>query len=126
MTATSMTACTAKNCLLRAKSEGDRVCTVIHYPVTYMQRLTLGAHWRQTLPDGDLVRIVEVGSGSGGTSAPVMAALADVGPRVDFVYTDLSPQLVAYGRRTYGRQHAFARFLVLDVEADVVQQVRLI
>jgi len=69
------------------------------------------------------VRIVEIGSGSGGTSAVVMAALADLDARVDFVYTDLSPQLVAYGRRTYGRQYGFAHFATLDVEADVVEQV---
>jgi len=83
--------------------------------------------WRawpwQGLPHGERMRIVEIGSGSGGTSAVVLAALADVGARVDFVYTDLSPQLVAHGRRMYGRRYGFARFATLDVEADVALQV---
>lgn len=77
----------------------------------------------QTLPKGERVRVVEIGSGSGGTSAVVMAALADHGDRVSFAYTDLSPQLVAYGRRTYGSRFAFARFHVLDIERDLAPQV---
>ena len=77
----------------------------------------------QVLPAHEKVRILEVGSGSGGTSAVVMAAVADLGKRVEFVYTDLSPQLVAYGRRTYGPRYPFAVFKLLDVERDTEQQV---
>ena len=77
----------------------------------------------QVLPAGEKVRIVEVGSGSGGTSVVVMAALADLGQRIEFVYTDISPQLVAYGRKTYGRQYPFAIFRLLDVERDIEPQV---
>lgn len=68
------------------------------------------------------MRIVEVGSGSGGTSAVVMAALAALGARLDFVYTDLSPQLVAFGRKSFGAQYGFARFKTLDIEADIASQ----
>lgn len=77
----------------------------------------------QALPEGKKVRIIEIGSGSGGTSEVVMAALAALENRVDFVYTDLSPQLVAYGRKTYGATYGFARFHVLDIERDPVPQV---
>ena len=66
---------------------------------------------------------MEVGSGSGGTSVVVMDALAQYAERVELTYTDISPQLVAYGRRTYGQQYPFVRFHVLDVEKDVVPQV---
>ncbi len=69
------------------------------------------------------MRIVEVGSGSGGTSVVVMAALAGMGEHVEFVYTDISPQLIAYGRKTYGAQFPFAVFRLLDVEKDTVPQV---
>ena len=77
----------------------------------------------QVLPAHERVRIVEVGSGSGGTSAVVMAALAHLEARVEFVYTDISPQLVAYGRKTYGPRYPFVRFRALDVERDVAPQV---
>lgn len=77
----------------------------------------------QVLSPHEKVRIVEVGSGSGGTSVVVMAALEDLGERIEFVYTDISPQLVAYGRKTYGPRHSFAVFKLLDVEKDTEQQV---
>jgi methylase of polypeptide subunit release factors len=67
---------------------------------------------------------MEIGSGSGGTSVVVMEALADVGERVEFVYTDISPQLVAYGRKTYGPAYPFATFRLLDIEKDTEAQVR--
>ena len=69
---------------------------------------------------------MEIGSGSGGTSVVVMEALAEYAERVELTYTDISPQLVAYGRRTYGKQYAFVRFHLLDVEKDAVPQVRLL
>ena len=79
----------------------------------------------QGLPASEKIRIVEVGSGFGGTSAPVMQALAEFADRVVFVYTDISPQLVAYGHRTYGPSYPFAQFRLLDVEESVDSQVRL-
>ena len=75
------------------------------------------------MPAGQKVRIVEVGSGSGGTSVVVMEALADLHEHVEFVFTDISPQLVAYGRKTYGPRYPFAVFRLLDVEKDTVPQV---
>ncbi len=77
----------------------------------------------QALPANEKVRLVEIGSGSGGTSVVVMEALAEYAERVELTYTDISPQLVAYGRRTYGKQYPFVRFHLLDVEKDVVPQV---
>ena len=69
------------------------------------------------LAAGQKVRIVEIGSGSSGTSAVVLAALAaadggKLAESVDFLYTDISAQLVGYGRRTYGPDFPFARFKV--------------
>ena len=49
----------------------------------------------------------------------VMDALAPFTDSVDFLYTDISPALVGYGRRTYGGAYPFARFQLLDVEQDV-------
>lgn len=136
-----------------------------------------------SLEPGDKIRILEIGSGSGGTSAVVMdaltaaattadaaaaaaagsaaasspvtaggngsgggngtaapapmtvsaaatdsdgsaAALQGLLERLEFVYTDISPQLVAYGRKTYGPQHPYAKFRVLDVERDIEAQAR--
>ena len=77
-----------------------------------MSRLTI----LEYLPQ---VRIAEIGSGSGGTSAVVFAAIQQYAPHVDFLYTDISAQLVGYGRKTYGPAYPFARFQLLDVEKSV-------
>jgi len=84
-------------------------------------------------PPDQPFRVLEIGSGSGGTSDPVLKALdplvkgegsgQQAQPRtVEFTYTDLSPALAAYGRRTYGPSHPFATFRTLDVEGDLVTQ----
>ena len=78
---------------------------------------------QQGAPGGRKVRVVEVGSGSGATSVVVMEALAHLSDRLEFVYTDLSPQLVAHGRRTYSARYRFASFQLLDVEKDTEEQV---
>ena len=76
-----------------------------------------------TLPVGRAqIRIVEIGSGSGGTSVVVMAALAPYADSVEFLYTDISPALVGYGHKTYGDTYPFARFQLLDVDRDVESQ----
>ncbi len=68
--------------------------------------------------------MLEVGSGSGGTSIIAMNALAHLGGNVEYVYTDISPQLVSYGRKTYGPKYPFATFQLLDVEKDAEEQAR--
>ena len=107
---------------------------------------------------------MEIGSGSGGTSLPVMEALAtsllpflslvffnltdvfddlyemycsmsqlctlaevisstgNLAAQVELVYTDISRQLVGYGRKTYGPRFPFAAFKFLDVEQPLEQQ----
>ena len=52
----------------------------------------------------------------------VLAAIQQYAPHVDFLYTDISPQLVGYGRKTYGLVYPFARFQLLDVDRDVESQ----
>ena len=51
-----------------------------------------------------------------------MAALAPFADAVEFLYTDISPALVGYGRKTYGKTYPFAHFQLLDVDCDVESQ----
>lgn len=76
------------------------------------------------LPERRKLRIIEVGSGSGGTSVVVMAVLADLAERVEMTYTDLSPQLIAYGQKTYAKQYPFVGFKQLDIEKSIEDQVK--
>lgn len=76
---------------------------------------------RATASDGR-VRILEVGSGTGGTSTAVLAALDAYAESVDYVFTDVSRAFVSKGRGRFGAQHPFARFELLDIEGDLRSQ----
>ncbi|MGW5536677.1 SDR family NAD(P)-dependent oxidoreductase [Streptomyces sp. NPDC004009] len=71
---------------------------------------------------GRPVRILEVGAGTGGTSAAVLAALAPYAASVEYVFTDVSPAFVRKARARFGAAHPFARFEVLDIEAGAEEQ----
>ena len=64
------------------------------------------------------------GTADGSRGGSQITSLRGLLERLEFVYIDISPQLVAYGRKTYGPHHPYAKFRVLDVERDVEAQVR--
>ncbi|MFI5685501.1 SDR family NAD(P)-dependent oxidoreductase [Streptomyces sp. NPDC051636] len=68
------------------------------------------------------VRILEVGAGTGGTTATVLAALAPYGDGVEYVFTDVSPAFVRKARHRFGDPYPFTRFETLDIEADPAGQ----
>ncbi|MFI9040629.1 SDR family NAD(P)-dependent oxidoreductase [Streptomyces sp. NPDC053726] len=68
------------------------------------------------------VRILEIGAGTGGTTAAVLAALALHGDGIEYVFTDVSPAFVRKARNRFGAQYPFTRFEVLDIEADPTGQ----
>ncbi len=64
------------------------------------------------------LRILEIGAGTGGTSARLLQALRAQAGKLQYVYTDVSRGFTEHGRRTYGPTYPFAEFKVLDIEAD--------
>jgi polyketide synthase PksN len=68
------------------------------------------------------VRVLELGAGTGGTSALVLERLATLGDRVEYVYTDVSPAFVQHGRKAFAEYTPFVRFALLDLERDVTAQ----
>ncbi|NKB75727.1 MAG: SDR family NAD(P)-dependent oxidoreductase, partial [Gammaproteobacteria bacterium] len=78
-------------------------------------------HIRQKIADTvtpTTLNILEIGAGTGGTSALLLKALKQhgFGEHISYLYTDISSGFVQYGRRTYGVDHPFARFEMLDIE----------
>ncbi len=67
---------------------------------------------------GATVRVLEIGAGTGGTSASVLAALAASGAAVEYTYTDVSRAFALHGQRTFGARYPFVRFDVLDLGRD--------
>ncbi|SHN35289.1 type I polyketide synthase [Rhizobacter sp. OV335] len=72
------------------------------------------------LPAGQKLRILEVGGGTGGSTAWVAPMLpAD---RCDYLFTDIGPLMVARARERFGL-HPFMRFQPLDLEQPLATQL---
>ncbi len=65
-------------------------------------------------PDRPL-RILEIGAGTGGTTAHVLPRLVD--GAVSYTFTDIGPSFVARARQRFGA-HRFMQFQVFDLEQD--------
>src|SRR5690606_17571868 len=67
--------------------------------------------------EGRPLAILEVGAGTGGTSAAVLSALEALQQPVRYVYTDVGAGFVQHGKRRFGR-YTFVEFRSFDLEAD--------
>lgn len=61
------------------------------------------------------VQILEVGAGTGGTTAPILEELAPLGEHVTYWYTDIAAGFTRLGNRLFGAKYPFTRFKTLDV-----------
>jgi 3-oxoacyl-(acyl-carrier-protein) synthase/SAM-dependent methyltransferase/acyl carrier protein len=62
------------------------------------------------------VSLLEIGAGTGGTTAKVLPALDRFGAHVRYVYSDISRSFTRYGASRYGTAHPFVEFAPLDIE----------
>ena len=79
----------------------------------------VGAAVRE-LPEGRRLRVLEVGAGTGATTAAVLAALP--AERTDYEFTDISAGFFAEAERRFGRSGAVLRTRALDIERDPAGQ----
>jgi acyl transferase domain-containing protein/acyl carrier protein/ubiquinone/menaquinone biosynthesis C-methylase UbiE len=71
------------------------------------------------LPAGRTLRVLEIGAGTGGTTAAVLPALPAEG--VEYVFTDVSPLFLTQARARY-RDRPWIRPQLLDLERDPLAQ----
>lgn len=77
---------------------------------------------RAAQPGSAPIQILEIGAGTGATTASVLQALAPLDSQVTYHFTDLSPAFVQRGRNRWGEQFPFTRYAPLDIEADLASQ----
>lgn len=68
------------------------------------------------------IKILEIGAGTGGTSAHVFEGIQQYAEQVTYVYTDISSGFTTYGQRKFGSKYPYVQCEVLDIEKDVVDQ----
>jgi acyl transferase domain-containing protein/NADPH:quinone reductase-like Zn-dependent oxidoreductase/NAD(P)-dependent dehydrogenase (short-subunit alcohol dehydrogenase family)/SAM-dependent methyltransferase/acyl carrier protein len=71
------------------------------------------------LPEGETLRILEVGAGTGGLSSQLLALLP--AERTDYVYTDVSQSFLNQAKDRF-RAYPFVRYEILDAEDDPLAQ----
>ena len=72
------------------------------------------------LPEGRRLQVLEVGAGTGGATAEVLAALP--AGRFDYACTDVSAEFIAEAERRIGGRFPEVEYRVLDIEADPAAQ----
>ncbi|MED1663357.1 SDR family NAD(P)-dependent oxidoreductase [Brevibacillus laterosporus] len=69
------------------------------------------------------IRILEIGAGTGGTSAIVFAKLKPYQEHIqEYCYTDLSKAFLLHAEKTYGSQNPYLTYQILDVEKPLEKQ----
>ncbi|TQJ03210.1 SDR family NAD(P)-dependent oxidoreductase [Amycolatopsis cihanbeyliensis] len=64
------------------------------------------------------VSIVEIGAGTGGTTAGVLPEIAGFAPDLRYVYTDISGAFLQHGRAQFAERHPYLEFRTLDIGSD--------
>lgn len=84
--------------------------------------------WARREPDSPL-RILEIGAGTGGTTAGVLAELDKIAPeslaRLEYVYTDISPAFLNRGKALFAQGRPYLHFALLDIEQPMADQGQL-
>ena len=70
------------------------------------------------MPADATLRILEVGAGTGATTAPVLDALAPQGGRIVYVFSDLSPTFLRRARRQFGAERPWFAAERFDFDGD--------
>ncbi|MGZ5053293.1 MAG: methyltransferase, partial [Methylobacter sp.] len=79
----------------------------------------------KTLKDGEKIRILEIGAGTGGTSSCVLEAIAAYGNQLEYVYTDVSSFFLTHGRKQFAERYPFVTFQLLDItKAPAAQKLQ--
>ncbi|HXO71698.1 MAG TPA: beta-ketoacyl synthase N-terminal-like domain-containing protein [Bradyrhizobium sp.] len=69
------------------------------------------------------IRILEVGAGTGATTARVLSRLKPYRDHIEeYCYTDLSRAFLTHGENAYGRENPYLHTRTLDVEKPVIRQ----
>jgi polyketide synthase PksM len=69
------------------------------------------------------IRILEIGAGTGGTSAVVFAKLAPYQAHIEeYCYTDISKAFLMYGQERFGQEASYLTFRLFNVEQPLESQ----
>jgi polyketide synthase PksM len=68
------------------------------------------------------VRVVEIGAGTGGTTAAILEALQPLSDRVELWFTDISQSFLRHARRRFSQAYPWLGYRTLNIEEDLSRQ----
>lgn len=68
------------------------------------------------------VRIIEVGAGTGGTSAVVFGRIKSYASNLDYCYTDISKSFLMFAQEKYGHDNPYLTYKIWNVELPLTGQ----
>ncbi|MEH2062923.1 MAG: SDR family NAD(P)-dependent oxidoreductase [Nostoc sp.] len=80
---------------------------------------------QQALPSlgaGEKIRILEIGAGTGGTSAFLFKALNAYSDQLRYIYTDISKRFLIHAQETFCEHYSFVETQLLNIEEAVAEQ----
>ncbi|HXH09318.1 MAG TPA: SDR family NAD(P)-dependent oxidoreductase [Alphaproteobacteria bacterium] len=87
--------------------------------MAYIQELT-AAPGRYGASETPRIRILEIGAGTGGTTAMLLGKLRDYRDAIqEYCYTDISKAFLIYGEEKFGRDQPYLTYRLFDVEQPV-------
>lgn len=85
---------------------------------------TIAEYVRKRIQENPManVKIIEVGAGTGGTSAMVFAKLKPYSDYVEYSYTDISKAFLLFAEEKYGVHHPYIQFKLNNIEKPLADQ----
>ncbi|MBZ5521036.1 MAG: SDR family NAD(P)-dependent oxidoreductase [Acidobacteriia bacterium] len=78
---------------------------------------------RRALDPGCRLRMIEIGAGTGATSAQVLRKLGPYRQNIaEYRYTDISPVFLSHAEKTFGPSSPFLQVQILDISAPLAGQ----
>lgn len=68
------------------------------------------------------IKILEVGAGTGGTSARVLEKIKNYGKHIEYYYTDLSKAFLLYAKDKFDDKYSFVKYQIFNAEKCPTEQ----
>lgn len=92
----------------------------------YIFNKLIASYIKRVLDDigsnGRNLKILEIGAGTGGTTASVLPIIKESNYNVEYFYTDISAGMLRIGKSQFNEKFDFVSYKVLNIDKDPLQQ----